>query len=233
MEPAPMEPALPDGAVDRVPVMSDDTGAMPRFGWTRVAMALRPMWDAQDDVLRVEIAGHEPLLIDVTANAYWWSTDLADMPIEPLELRVGRESREQDSAVTTTPGNELQSLLWHVGLNSFPGELAWWLQRDDTYRLQRWPNFTTLAHTPDHVRMTSMLGYASLTIDELAEQANVAPAEARRVVNAFSLMRILRSTAPDVAMARPAFDRPVVTATATAAPARGGLFRRLLDRLAR
>jgi hypothetical protein len=126
----------------------------------------------------------------------------------------------------------LHTLLWHIGLNSFPGELAWWLQRDDRYRLVRWPNFTTLAHTPDHVRMTSLLGYASLTVDELAEQANVAPAEARRLVTAFSLMRILRSESPDVALARPALQRET-TAQPTAVPARGGLFRRLLDRLAR
>ncbi|ROP72424.1 hypothetical protein EDF19_1439 [Curtobacterium sp. PhB115] len=206
---------------------------MPRFGWTRVAMALRPMWDAPSEVLRVEIAGHRPLIIDVATDAYWSDTALDALPIEPDELRVGRESRDAESAVSDGPGNELQAFLWYVGLNSFPGELAWWLQRDDRYRLQRWPNFTTLAHTPDHVRMTSLLGYASLTVDELAEQANVAPTEARRLINAFSLMRILRSETPDVAMARPAFDRPVHVATAAAPAPRSGLFRRLLDRLAR
>ena len=206
---------------------------MPRFGWTRVAMALRPMWDAPDEVLRVEIAGHGPLVIDVAADAYWSETPLDALPIEPDELRVGREARDAEAAVSDGPGNELQAFLWYVGLNSFPGELAWWLQREDRYRLQRWPNFTTLAHTPDHVRMTSLLGYAALTVDELAEQANVVPTEARRLINAFSLMRILRSETPEIAMARPAFDRPVHVAAPAAPAQRSGLFRRLLDRLAR
>jgi len=203
---------------------------MPRFGWTRVAMALRPLWDTRGEVLRVEIAGHGPLVIDVASDSYWWSTPLGELPIDPEDVRVGREDRDVEAAVELGPGSELQGLLWHVGLHSFPGELAWWLQRDDRYRLQRWPNFTTLAHTPDHVRMTSLLGFAALTVDELAEQANVAPAEARRLINAFSLMRILRSQAPDITLARPAFDRPVPAASP--AP-RGGLFRRLFDRLAR
>jgi hypothetical protein len=228
-----MEPAQEHSTTEQavtLPLGGDPS--MPRFGWTRVAMALRPMWDAPDEVLRVEVPGHEPLLVDVSADAYWWSTPTADMPVEPGDVRVGRESRSDDAVITGTPGTELHTLLWHIGLNSFPGELAWWLQRDDRYRLVRWPNFTTLVHTPDHVRMTSLLGYASLTVDELAEQANVAPAEARRLVTAFSLMRILRSESPDVALARPAFQRET-TAQPAAVPARGGLFRRLLDRLAR
>jgi hypothetical protein len=228
-----MEPAQEHTTTEQavtLPLGGDPS--MPRFGWTRVAMALRPMWDAPDEVLRVEVPGHEPLLVDVAADAYWWTTPTADMPVEPGDVRVGREARSADAVITGTPGTELHTLLWHIGLNSFPGELAWWLQRDDRYRLVRWPNFTTLAHTPDHVRMTSLLGYASLTVDELAEQANVAPAEARRLVTAFSLMRILRSESPDVALARPALQRET-TAQPTAVPARGGLFRRLLDRLAR
>lgn len=208
-----------------------DPTPMPRFGWTRVAMALRPLWETHGEVLRVEIAGHGPLVIDVASDSYWWSTPLGDLPIDPEDVRVGREDRDVEAAVDLGPGNELHGLLWHIGLHSFPGELAWWLQRDDRYRLQRWPNFTTLAHTPDHVRMTSLLGYAALTVDELAEQANVAPAEARRLINAFSLMRILRSQTPDIALARPAFDRPVPTAAPV--QQRSGLFRRLLDRLAR
>jgi hypothetical protein len=230
-----MEPTRQDVAGED----SVTTGAMPRFGWTRVAMAIRPMADSADDeLLRIEVAGHEPLLIDVAAGAFWWDTDLADMPLDPMDVRIARETRSEDSVVSTTPGNDLDVLLWHIGLNSFPGELAWWMQRDDRYRLVRWPNLTTLGHTPDQVRMTSLLGYAFLTVDELAEQANVPPVEARRLVNAFSLMRILRSESPEVAMARPVLQRVDTAATAAqaaaAAPApRPSLFRRLRERLGR
>lgn len=227
-----MEPSQlsgPDG-LDTTEGIVDPT-PMPRFGWTRVAMALRPLRDSRDEVLRVELAGHDPLVIDVASDCYWWTTRLDALPIDPEDVRVGREERDVEAAIENGPGSELHALLWQIGLHSFPGELAWWLQRDDRYRLQRWPNFTTLLHTPDHVRMTSLLGFAALTVDELAVQANVTPAEARRLVNAFSLMGILRSETPDVAMARPAFERPVQAAVAPVS--RGGLFRRLLDRLAR
>lgn len=217
------------------------TVGLPRFGWTRVAMALRPMWDADEDLLRVEVAGHEPLVIDVSMNAYWWPTPLEQMPADPEDLRIGREPKGVESPATNAPGNDLDGLLWRIGLGSFPGELAWWLQRDDRYRLVRWPNLTMLPHTPDQVRMTSLLGMATMSVDELAERANVEPAEARRLVNAFSLMRILRSESPEVSFAPPTFDRTVhaarvaqesaaTTPVSTPAP-RTGLFRRLRDRL--
>ena len=203
---------------------------MGQLGWTRVAIALQGLWDTTGEVLRVEIDGMEPLIIDPSMEAFWWPVPVSDMPVEIPGAQIERQFAFNQPLVGATPGSDLSTLLWHIGINSFPGETAWWLQRRDSYRLLRWPNFTTLAHTPDQVRMTSLLGYAALTVDELAAQAEVETSEARKLINAFSLMRILRSDSPSLPMPRSALQRIAEPEVAAAAP-RQGLFRRLRERL--
>ncbi|GAB2979938.1 hypothetical protein [Frigoribacterium salinisoli] len=203
---------------------------VPSFGWTGVAMALhRLQQQPSPSIVTVRVPGHLPLTIDVEANAYWWDTPLADFPTDPREVEVVTTAKDPAQEASRAPGSDLDALLWLVGNHSFLGELAWWLQRHDRYRLVRWPNLTTLPHTPDQMRMTAMLGYTFLPVEELANASDTDPAEARRLVNAFSLMRLLRSETPDVADTATAQEPPI--ATATTAPPRGGLFRRLRDRL--
>lgn len=204
---------------------------VPSFGWTGVAIALhRLQQEPSASIVTVRVPGHLPLTIDVDANAYWWDTPLEAFPTDPTDVEVVTVAKDPAQEATRQPGADLDALLWLIGNHSFLGELAWWLQRHDRYRLVRWPNLTTLPHTPDQMRMTAMLGYAFLPVDELANAAETDPAEARRLVNAFSLMRLLRSESPAPADLA-GTPEPVVDPAPLVRPQRGGLFRRLRDRL--
>jgi len=203
---------------------------VPSFGWTGVAMALhRLQQQPTSSLVTVHVPGHLPLTIDVEAHAYWWDTPLAEFPTDPLELEVVTTPKDPAQEAARAPGHGLDALLWLVGNHSFLGELAWWLQRHDRYRLVRWPDLTALPHTPDQRRMTAMLGYTYLPVAELANAGDADPSEARRLVNAYSLMRLLRSETPDAADTATA-QEPAPT-PATAPPRRGGPARRLRDLL--
>jgi hypothetical protein len=230
-EPARTAPAAPRDPLTHEARSPETTGiTVPSFGWTGVAIALhRLQQQPTSSIVVVRQADHLPLVVDLETNAYWWDTPLAAFPAEPVDIDVVLEPKDPAVEAARAPGTDLDALLWLIGNHSFLGELAWWLQRDDRYKLVRWPNFTTLAHTPDQMRMTAMLGYTFLPVGELANASESDPAEARRLINAFSLMRLLRAESPlpaEVAAAS-------VPAVTSAAPQqrRGGLFSRLRDRL--
>jgi hypothetical protein len=230
-EPARTAPAAPRDPLTHEARSPETTGiTVPSFGWTGVAIALhRLQQQPTSSIVVVRQADHLPLVVDLETNAYWWDTPLTAFPAEPVDIDVVVEPKDPAVEAARAPGTDLDALLWLIGNHSFLGELAWWLQRDDRYKLVRWPNFTTLAHTPDQMRMTAMLGYTFLPVGELANASESDPAEARRLINAFSLMRLLRAESPlptEVAAAS-------VPASAPSAPQqrRGGLFSRLRDRL--
>jgi hypothetical protein len=216
---------------------------VPSFGWTGVAIALhRLQQQPTASIVVVRQEGHLPLVVDVETNAYWWDTPLTAFPAEPVDIDVVVEPKDPAVEASRAPGTDLDALLWLIGNHSFLGELAWWLQRDDRYKLVRWPNFTMLTHTPDQMRMTAMLGYTFLPVVELANASESDPAEARRLINAFSLMRLLRAESPEpAAVAASAAGAGAGAGTgadsepASVRPApqlrRGGLFSRLRDRL--
>jgi hypothetical protein len=185
---------------------------VPSFGWTGVAIALhRLRQQPTPSVVVVRQLGHAPLVVDVEAHAFWWDSPLSAFPAEPVDIEVTVEPR--DAADTSRPpGTDLDALLWLVGTNSFPGELAWWLQRDDRYELVRWPDPAVVALTPAQARMTAMLDCSSRPVGELADAGAADPAEARRLVNALSLMDLLRAESPGrggaAAGAEPGRDAP-------------------------
>lgn len=240
-EPARTAPADPqDPQTGNAPGLETTGITVPSFGWTGVAIALhRLQQQPAASIVVVRQADHLPLVVDVETNAYWWDTPLTAFPAEPVDIDVVVEAKDPAVEASRPPGTDLDALLWLIGNHSFLGELAWWLQRDDRYKLVRWPNFTMLAHTPEQMRMTAMLGYTFLPVGELANASESDPSEARRLVNAFSLMRLLRAESPEPAAVAGAGSS---SSSASASvdpeyvrvapqPRRGGLFSRLRDRL--
>jgi hypothetical protein len=122
------------------------------------------------------------------------------------------------------PGQDLDGLLWQIGLNSFDGAPAFWLAPGERYRLTRWPNLTQHSHNMSQVKMIAVLGNAYVSTAELAAYTGVDLGDAQRLVNALSLMRILSRSAEAPA---------VVVAPQTAAVKRQSLFGRLRKRLGR
>lgn len=195
-------------------------------GWTRAAIAVHSVLQLPVPILlRLKADTHAPLLIDFRHHAFSWTIAPEDFPAHPVEVLVETEPTTDDAPpIFELPGRNLDSLLWIMGQHSFAGMPASWLRPGDRYTLSRWPNLTEHAHTLSQMRMTAMLGNVYVSAQELAVAADVSEGEAQSLINAFSLMGILRASS-DV-------EAPVATGEAAdeQAPSRG-LFDRLRARL--
>jgi hypothetical protein len=195
-------------------------------GWMQAAMAVRSVLSLNSPLnLRMIIEGHEPLLIDFRHHAFSWSTPLENFPVDAVHTHLETVPTGADSPpFFALPGQDLDGLLWEMGLNAFGGSPAFWLADGERYRLSRWPNLTQHSHNLRHVQMIAVLGNAYASTSELAAFAGVEVADAQRLINALSLMRILTRSA----------EAPAATMTPqTAAAKRPSLFDRLRERLGR
>jgi hypothetical protein len=208
-------------------VQPPDTVDFPvTVGWTPAAMAVQAVLSLKTPVhLRMLIEGHEPLLIDFRHHAFSWATPLEEFPVEAVHTRLETVPTSADAPpFFDLPGQDLDSLLWEMGINSFDGGPAFWLSPGERYRLTRWPNLTQHSHNLRQVQMIAVLGNAYASTAELASFAGVEESEAQRLINALSLMRILTRSA-----AAPAASMIPQTATAK----RQSLFSRLKKRMGR
>jgi hypothetical protein len=195
-------------------------------GWTEAAMAVMSVGSLNTPMhLTMHIEMHGPLLIDFRHHAFSWSTPLHLFPVDAVHTRLETVPTTPDAPPHfELPGQNLDELLWEMGIHSFGGAPAYWLSPDERYKLTRWPNLTQHSHTLSQVRMIAVLGNGYASAAELAAFAGVDLSEAQRLINALSLMRILTRSA-----AAPA---PVLVAP-TAAAKRSSLFDRLRKRLGR
>jgi hypothetical protein len=195
-------------------------------GWTPAAMAVQAVLALSTPVhLRMNIESHEPLLIDFRHHAFQWSTPLEEFPVDAVHTGLQTvPTSADDPPFFDLPGQDLDGLLWVMGINAFDGGPAFWLSPDDRYRLTRWPNLNQHSHNLSQVRMIAVLGNTYASAAELAAFADVEVAEAQRLINALSLMRILTRSAA----------APAATMAPQPAEAKHeGLFARLRKRLGR
>jgi hypothetical protein len=193
-------------------------------GWAGVATAIHAIQQMPTPMtLKLDVAGHGLVSIDFPFHAFEWGTPITEFPEHPASVMVETRPASHDQPSIALPGRPLDSLLWLIGYHAFGDQPAPWLREGDRYRLRRWPTLAELSIDLDQVRMTAMLGNAYATADELAAAAHTPPADARRLVNAFSVTGILRRSS-----GAPALEQ---IATARGADAsRSGLFSRLRDR---
>jgi hypothetical protein len=195
-------------------------------GWTHAAMAVYSVLRLNTPVnLKMLIEMHGPLLIDFRHHAFSWSTPLEQFPIDAVHTGLETEPTGADAPpYFELPGQDLDGLLWEMGINSFGGGAAYWLPPDERYKLTRWPNLTRHAHNLSQMKMLAALGNTYASTSELATLAGVEVSDAQRLINALSLMRILSRSS-----VAPAADVPKETAAAK----RQSLFTRLRKRLGR
>lgn len=192
-------------------------------GWEKAAIAVHTLMASEmPTIVRITAFGHQPLLIDFRHRAYTSPTPLDSLPVAPMDLLV--ETAPITNAAPPAfplPGEDLDELLWTIGVTAFDERPATWLHSGDRYKLERWPNFTAVVHHMDHIRMTALLSNGWFSVFELADATGVLPGEAQRLINAFSLMGVVSATATAEAtqVQRGALDEP------------RSLFRRLRDRL--
>lgn len=193
-------------------------------GWSSAATAIHSVRKLDAPVLLyLQVPSFTPLVLDFTHNVYVWDRPVEVLPIEPSHVGVSTQPvRDGDAPICLLPGPNLDTLLWYIGLNSFEGALAWWLPENERYHMARWPNLTELPHSSEQMRMIAMLGNAYLSPRELARVSAASVSSAQRLLNALSLMGILKSSAsaPEPAPHVELAVRP------------HGLFHRLRERLA-
>ncbi len=206
------------------------TATSPELGWAGAALTLHSVQVARVPmVIELEVTGHPVVTIDTRFQAFDWQLELDRFPANPAGVRVSIDLVDMDTPPSfELPGQSLDMLLWKIGQVAFTDRLAPWLHAGERYRLERWPNVTSLQPDMDEIRQTAMLANGAFTIDELARTSGRSSESVRRLINTLSLVGVLSVAAPDVAP-------PVVV---TAPPAadylqarEGGLFRKLRDRL--
>jgi hypothetical protein len=193
-------------------------------GWHQAAIAVNSVLQLSIPMLlKLEIESHGMLTIDFRHHAFDWSTSLDDFPVDAVHTGLETEPMTADAPpVFALPGQDLDGLLWEMGINSFGGSAASWLAPGGRYKLSRWPNLTKHAHTMRQMHMMALLGNAYVSTSELAKLAGVHESEAQSLINALSLMRILNySTEASAAKVAPG------------AVKRQSLFGRLRKRLGR
>jgi hypothetical protein len=209
------------------PEPAPQPGSFPvSVGWTQATIAVSSVMVLKTPMnLKMNIEMHGPLLIDFGRHAFSWSTPLENFPLDAVHTGLETIPGGADAPpMFELPGKDLDGLLWQMGINSFDGAPAFWLSPGERYRLTRWPNLTQHSHNMSQVRMIAVLGNAYVSTAELAKYSGVEEAEAQKLVNALSLMRILSRSADAPAA-------PMVVETAAAK--RQSLFGRLRKRLGR
>jgi len=152
----------------------------------------------QPVALLLQPQGMPPAVLDLTRHEYVWAVPLTSFPTDPGPVLVATQPiTPQTPSPIRGVGDDLDALLWLVGLHAFPGRRAPWLAADEKFRLRRWPYFEALIHTPEQERVIKTLARGFMTVEKAAAGAKVEPAQAQAVVNALSLMTALRRTGHD------------------------------------
>jgi len=171
------------------------SGGIPATGWARLAMALQPLHGSSDVLLIADLADGTSIVIDWGRRDYWRYGGSGIFPVDATvtNVRIYRAPGARLPYLVEQP-DDLSTLLWYVGLHAFPDATAWWFADNCRYQLTRWPDLTSLVHSPDQVRMTALLGAGIYTADELGRAAGVSMRDAQTLINALGLMGLLRET---------------------------------------
>jgi hypothetical protein len=190
-------------------------------GWGPAATAVNSFRHIENPlVLFLQPQGHGPIIIDLTSHEFTWTTPLAQFPDHPGIVSVGTQPITLNSpSPMVRPGQDLDALLWLIGLAAFPAGRAPWLGADEKFRLRRWPYFEALDHTPEQEKIIKVLARGFMTVDKLAQSAKTDRSEAQRVVNALALMMALRRSGGDNAL--PGITAPGMGADLSSLPPPG------------
>lgn len=174
----------------------------PLPGWTSAAMAIHAIWRMPAPmIVTLQPTDFPPLEIDVRGYVYRWAHALDELPERPESVAISTRAFDDAEPAfagddfrhrKAFAGDDLDPLLWIIGTRAFGGSRASWLRPGDTYRLYRWPYFDDLPITDEQKRIVSTCAKGFMTIEKLAAKAKVDVAAAQRVVNALSLMGLLR-----------------------------------------
>jgi hypothetical protein len=204
-------------------------------GWGGAATAIHAIRQMVAPMtMRLDVDGHDPITIDFQSHAFEWGLTLDEFPARPTSVQLEtRPVAAGAPSLIRLPGRTLDPLLWLIGRNAFDGSRAPWLHDGDRYRLSRWPNLAEVGVPLDQVRVIAMLGNTFASAADVAAAAHVSPVDVSRLLNAFSVMGILRRSSGAVSGTTAAVTTaPVAAAVSAGSPTASiGLFGRLLEKL--
>lgn len=206
---------MTDPALETAAPVSPAPSAPPTAlsGWSGAAMALHAIRRMPSPmIVSLRPDALDPMLVDMRGYVYQWAMPLEQFPSRPDSVVIGtRAIDEAEPAFAgvdysyTRPafaGDPLDVLLWLIGTHAFDGERASWLRGGDRYRLYRWPELEKLPMTDEQLRVIKTSAKGFMTVEKLAAKAGLDLAGVQRVVNALSLMGLMRrhpaaNAAPD------------------------------------
>ena len=197
-------------------------------GWAQVTFAINSILQLSAPMLmRIDVEEHDPLFIDFRHGAFVWATDLNELPVDAGNVTFETEQAiEGRPPLFRLPGYSLDLLLWVLGNHAYRGRLAPWLPPGERYRLSQWPNLGQHLHEMTQTQMLAVLGNGYFSPVELAAAAGAPEEEAYNLINALSLLRLLRVSEEVAAL--------VVPQASTGKADKGtSLFARLRARLGR
>lgn len=208
----PVQPAAPAKTATAPQALPAGTANAPELGWSGAALTLHSVQSASVPmVIELEIVGHPNIVVDTRYQAFHWPLRLDLFPENPVGVRVSVDLVEATGEPAfTLPGESLDALLWKIGTIAFPTRLAPWLNPGDVYRLQRWPNLTTLNPDMDQMRQAAMLSNGVFSVEQLAGFSGRSIETTRSLINALSLMNALEILPAEksVQYETPAVDKP-------------------------
>ncbi len=204
------DPALETVAPASRPPSSPPTAPS---GWSGAAMALHAIRRMPSPmIVSLRPDALDPMLVDMRGYVYQWTMPLEQFPARPDSVVIGTRAIEgaepafagADYSYSRPAfvGQPLDTLLWLIGTHAFDGGRASWLRAGDRYRLYRWPELEKLPLTDEQLRIIKTSAKGFMTVEKLAAKAGLDREVVQRVVNALSLMGLLRrhpaaNAAPD------------------------------------
>ena len=163
-------------------------------GWAQVTFAINSILQLSAPMLlRIDVEDHDPLFIDFRHGAFVWATNLNELPVDARNVAFETEmALEGAPPLFRLPGQSLDLLLWVLGNNAFRGTLATWLRPGERYRLSQWPNLGQHLHEMKQTHMLAVLGNGYFSPQELAAATGASEEDAYNLLNALSLLRLLR-----------------------------------------
>lgn len=199
----------------------------PEVGWGGVAFALHSaLVDGRPVSVTVVFPDGSELVADAATHTYTWERDPGELTAFDAPFQLAFSHAQADAGAQA---KNLDGLLWRVSRVAYAARLAPWLREDDLYKMQRWPNLTTILPELEDMRQAAILANGMFTIEELAGFSDRAVTPTRTLINALSLMNTLKIAVPrdsGVAQVRPSTP-PLPLQTAR----KPGLFQRLRSKL--
>lgn len=161
----------------------------PETGWAGIAFALHSAISCPQPV---QVTVSFPSASELTVNTFDHSYVWRDEPHELPRLDGPAEIVFEPCDTSAEHGRNLDGLLWRISAEAFADRTAPWMHADDLYRLDRWPNLTTIQPELDDMRQAAMLANGMFTVDELAGFSDRSFAATRSLINALSLMNTLK-----------------------------------------